>query len=73
MNANPNLARVHAEGELSGANANELEGENGRQEEEPEAPGLWAGRVVQQLSGVCASRAKREHQPCVLIAVANSN
>ena len=54
LGANSNLARVHVEGGDADADAND--GKRGetpeRPQDEPEDPGAWTGRIVQQLSGV---------------------
>tara|TARA_A100001015_G_scaffold243488_1_gene278479 strand:+ start:1209 stop:2015 length:807 start_codon:yes stop_codon:yes gene_type:complete len=53
LGVNPNPARVHVEGGATNSNNDEREAaQEILHDEEPQDPGAWTGRIVQQLSGV---------------------
>ena len=53
LGVNPNPARVHVEGGATDANNDEREAaQEILHDEDPQDPGAWTGRIVQQLSGV---------------------
>ena len=53
LGVRPNLARVHVEEGATDANNDQREpSQEILQDEEPRDPGMWTGRIVQQLSGV---------------------